>query len=198
MMDGTCFYGTIPQETLALDPHEVACRLKVARGYTDETIQRCEERLRRVLDCRYAGTRVAVSYPREHVIDFGCFTVESRALYQNLGGCSAAFLFAVTIGSGADRLIRTLSVTSAAEHFITDGLGSAFAEAACDCAQQRIGGDMRCRRRFSPGYADVSLEVQPQLLKAVNAGRLLNIHLGKTLLMSPSKSITAIMGVEDV
>ena len=197
MMDGARFFGTIPEENLVLSPNEVALRLKTSRGYTDEIIRKCEANLRKVLDCRYAGTRVALSYPRENVMDFGFCTVESKALYQNLGGCKEAFLVAVTIGHGADRLTGKLSVTSTAEHFITDGLGSAFAEAACDCAEKLIKGDIRCKRRFSPGYADLALDIQPKLLEAVDAGRLLNIRLGKTLLMSPCKSITAIMGIED-
>ena len=191
------FYGCIPKEDLILDINETAQRLKTSRGYTNELIEKCEKILRRELDCRYSAVRVSVSYPSQNKIDIGFGEFESCDLYKNLNGCREAFVFAVTIGHGVDRLIKKLSVTSVSEHFITDALASAFAESACDLADGIIKGEMKCRPRFSPGYGDLPLDVQPNVLALVDAGRRLNITLGKTLLMSPSKSITAIMGIEN-
>lgn len=191
------FYSGISEENLILDSIEVAARLKVNHGYTNELIEKCEKSLRLELDCGYSAIRTAVSYPSENRIDLGFGEFESHDLYKNLNLCDEAFIFAVTIGHGVDRIIKKLSVTSVAEHFITDALASAFAEAACDYTDNKIKGTLKCRPRFSPGYGDLPLSIQPQILNAVNAGRLLNITLAKTLLMSPSKSITAIMGIEN-
>ena len=44
-------------------------------------------------------------------------------------------------------------------------------------------------------YGDLPLELQPQILSVLNAGRLLNISLSKSLLMTPKKSVTAIAGL---
>ncbi len=190
------FYAEIPSEIITLDSNESAARLKVARGYTSELIEKCESSLRKEIDCRYCGVRVKVSFPSENMIDMGFGELESRSLYKNLNGCEEAFIFAVTIGHNVDRMLKKMSITSVAEHFVTDALASAFAEAACDCAENEIKGELKCKPRFSPGYGDLPLSIQPQVLAIVDAGRLLNITLGKTLLMSPSKSITAIMGIE--
>lgn len=51
------------------------------------------------------------------------------------------------------------------------------------------------RPRFSPGYGDLPLALQPDLLNFLNAQRWVGITVGKTLLMSPMKSVTAIMGI---
>ncbi len=51
------------------------------------------------------------------------------------------------------------------------------------------------RPRFSPGYGDLPLALQPDLLHFLNAQRWVGITVGKTLLMSPMKSVTAIMGI---
>lgn len=190
------FFAVIPAESLKTDPWEVAARLKVSRDFSLDAVGECDAELRRVLDCRYSAVRVPVLRPGEEQLDLGFGSFHSHDLTRNLTGCEEAFLFAVTVGHGADRLIRRLSVTSPARHFITDALASAYAEAACDVADRALRQGLRCATRFSPGYGDLPLTVQPGLLQAVNAERLLNITLGATLLMSPSKSITAVMGIQ--
>ena len=51
--------------------------------------------------------------------------------------------------------------------------------------------------RFSPGYGDSPLEMQKQVLDLLDAENKLGITLSKGYMMSPSKSITAIMGLAD-
>lgn len=191
------FYGEIPEEKLMLDANEAAARLSVSRTYTSDTVAHCEKVLRAELDCRYSGVLLEVSYPAEEVVDLGFGGIHSRDLYKNLGGCGEAFVFAVTLGYGVDRLLSRLSVISGAEYFITDALASAFAEAACDGAEAEICKGCGGRARFSPGYGDLSLEIQPQILASVDAARRLNITLAKNLMMTPSKSVTAIKGKSD-
>jgi len=138
---------------------------------------------------------VNVNYPGEGVIDLGFGEFKSIDLYKNLGGAKEAFIFAVTIGMGVDRHLMKLYSLSAAEHFISDGIASAMAEAACDKVNEILAEGLNVRQRFSPGYGDFPLELQPKVLESVNAGRLLGITLSNSLLMTPKKSITAVMGI---
>ena len=94
------------------------------------------------------------------------------------------------------RLIKKLSVTSVYEHYVVDALASSYAEKACDIAQDVIKGNADCYNRFSPGYGDIPLKIQPQILELIGAGKYINIAIGENLLMSPTKSITAIMGMK--
>ena len=194
-MKDEIFFGEIPQERLLLNPNEVAARLKTARGYTDDTILRCEAQLRKELVCGYTAVLCDVRYRGVDQIDLGFGFFRSASLYKNLNGVKKAYVFAVTVGYGVDRLIAKLAVTSAAACFVTDALASAFAEAACDYAEAAIKGNAVCRPRFSPGYGDLSIEIQPHILEMVSAGKRMNITINKSFLMSPSKSITAIMGI---
>ena len=50
-------------------------------------------------------------------------------------------------------------------------------------------------RRYSPGYGDLPLSVQPALLDALDAGRRLGVTLTESLLMVPMKSVTAVVGI---
>ena len=57
--------------------------------------------------------------------------------------------------------------------------------------------DKILRPRFSPGYGDLPLDFQKEFLKITDASRKLGISLNDSLLMSPSKSVTAIIGIKN-
>ena len=70
-----------------------------------------------------------------------------------------------------------------------------MSEAAAGETEKRIKGDIVCRPRFSPGFGDLTLEVQPRLIRSIDAQKLLGVTVGKTYLMSPMKTVTAIIGI---
>ena len=53
-----------------------------------------------------------------------------------------------------------------------------------------------CHPRFSPGYGDLSLDTQKKLLSALDSQRKIGITLTESLLMLPTKSVSAIIGLE--
>lgn len=194
-MEQDFVYGELPEEKLRINPKELAARLQTDRGYTNALMEQCEAELRRVLACRYTARHVSVACDGDE-IDLGFATVKSHSLSRNLKGCKEAFVFALTLGMGVERLLNRLSLLSESEFFITDALASAMAEAACDCVEAELKkGGLAFRPRFSPGYGDLSLELQPNLLRFLEGQKLLGVTLNPSLLMTPMKSITAIMGV---
>ena len=50
------------------------------------------------------------------------------------------------------------------------------------------------RPRFSPGYGDFSLEYQKEICRTLSAEKTVGITLTDSLLMLPSKSVTAVIG----
>ena len=186
----------VETEKIVIDKNEAAVRLKIPRSYTDETITRCEENLRRVLTCKYAYTKVSVEIKADNICDLGFGDIESRDLANALDGCKQAYILGVTIGIGADRLISRLALTSPAESFITDALASAAAESLCDYADNLLRGEGEKPFRYAPGYGDMPLSYQPAVLDVLNADYTLGITLNNSLLMTPMKSITAIMGIK--
>ena len=189
-------YRTVPTDKIILDTNETAARLQSKDDmHTNETVRECLDELMSVIQCKYSFVRVPVAYTDDNVLNFGFGNVKSKALCANLKGAREVFVFAVTIGIGVDRLLVKLSRMSQSKHFITDALASAAAEAACDIVDSNIKGNLKCRPRFSPGYGDLPIEIQPNVLEMVNAQRLLGITLSKSYLMTPMKSITAIMGI---
>lgn len=126
--------------------------------------------------------------------------LKSRALAKNLDGCDRAVIFAATIGIGADRLIRRAVRTDMAKAVMLQAIGTERVETLCDafCEDIKSMADecrLYPRPRFSPGYGDLPLEFQRELVRELDCRRKIGITLNESLLMSPSKSVTALIGL---
>ena len=182
-------------DDIHINERELAARLKTNVGFENEMLDKCKKKLMESIDYKCAYIRCDVGLSKENFCDFGFMTIPSKSLYKNLYGCNEAFVIAVTTGIAVDRLLVRLNAVSQAEHYMTDALSSAAVESFCDYACDKISEGIHCANRFSPGDGDVSIEVQKLLLTMLNAERLLGITLNNAYLMTPVKSITAIMGI---
>ena len=192
MFAAECF--AIDKEKLKVDEKELKRRLSVSKDFDVSFFDTAVERVIAESSPKACFVKVPVSSD-ENGVEFPFGRVESRDIAKNLFGCKEAFVFAVTLGHGVERLLYKTSLLSAADFFIFDAIGSALAESVCDVAEEIIKGDITCKPRFSPGYGDFPLSVQKHILSELNAEKLLGITLTDTNLMIPQKSITAVMGV---
>lgn len=126
---------------------------------------------------------------REDICDFGCLVLKSKDLAKNLAGCQEVLLFGATIGIEIDRLIMKYGRTSPTKALLMQAIGAERIEALCDVFCEGL------RPRFSPGYGDLSLETQKEIFQVLNCNKYVGITLNESYLMSPSKSVTAIVGL---
>jgi hypothetical protein len=124
---------------------------------------------------------------------FGFATVSSKDLKQALEGCNRVILFGATIGIGMDRLIAKYGSLSPTKALLFQALGAERIEALCDCFCK----EFSVTRRFSPGYGDLPLSFQKDLFRVLDCARKIGLTLNDSLLMSPTKSVTAIAGKTD-
>jgi hypothetical protein len=118
----------------------------------------------------------------------------SKDLSTCLKGCRKAVLMAATVGLGIDRLINKYERLSPSKALFLQALGAERVEALCDRFCRDLPGALR--PRFSPGYGDLPLEVQKEFITYLDCTHLIGITLNDSLLMTPSKSVTAIVGIE--
>jgi len=130
------------------------------------------------------------------VCDFEAFRVTSTALAKRLSDCTGVIVFAATVGVPLDRLIARYCRLSPAKALMLDAIGTERIEALCDVFCQEVAGD-RGKVRFSPGYADVPLAVQRDIFRLLDCEKNIGLCLNDSLLMSPSKSVTAFIGLSD-
>ena len=131
------------------------------------------------------------------VCDFGRFSVDSAALSKNLSGAGSVLIFVASVGAMLDRLIKKYSRTSPARALMLSAIGSERCEALCDafCEEmwEKYG---RVRPRFSPGFGGVALGAQSEIFTMLAPEKHIGVCLNESLLMSPSKSVTAFLGVK--
>ena len=133
-------------------------------------------------------------------VDLGFAAVHSARLAHALRGCEQAVVFAATVGLALDRLIARYGRLQPARGLMLQALGAERVEALCDAfcdhlAREYAPSGRYPRRRFSPGYGDLPLQAQRELFAFLDCQRRIGLYLNESLLMSPTKSVTAIVGL---
>ena len=135
------------------------------------------------------------------VLDLGFTRVESHDLSHALNGCEKILLFGATVGIEIDRLILKYGKISPSIALCIQARGAERIESACDvfCNEMRekyTRDGYSLRPRFSAGYGDLTLSVQRDIFAALSLEKNIGLTLNDSLLMSPTKSVTAIVGIK--
>ena len=149
---------------------------------------RCEEVARPMVVCQ---TFAADALPLE---------LPGRSIAEHLKDAVEVALFAATLGHGVDRELRRLSVEDPLGQVVFDAAATEAVERVAQKTEAQLRADaaergLYCSWRFSPGYGDLPLDVQPSLLAVLNAARRLGITCTPSNLMVPTKSVTAVVGM---
>lgn len=130
------------------------------------------------------------------------FLAGSKALSALLKDCDEIIIFAATVGLEIDRYIAKQQKISPVKALLSNAYGAERIENLCDTFCEDIKNQLQSEnrfitRRFSPGYGDFPLEKQKEMFALLDPNRQIGISLNESLLMSPSKSVTAIMGIKN-
>lgn len=143
----------------------------------------------------YLETNVSIT---NSTVSFDYFSVDSHNLSSVLIGCQKAVLIAATVGPGADMLVKRAEVTSKAEALIYNSIAIAAIESFMGVFNGYLKTQFpryELRPRYSPGYGDVPLSTQKELLSTLDTNRKIGVALSDSLLMTPTKSVSAIIGL---
>ncbi len=123
---------------------------------------------------------------------------KGKNISAHLRGCEKCILLAATLGAGADSVIRAYEAVAMEKAVISDSLASAAIEQVCNAAEQEIQSQLdryNFTWRYSPGYGDFPLDIQGEFLKVLDAGKRIGLGVSESLILTPRKSITAVMGI---
>lgn len=130
-------------------------------------------------------------------LNLGFATTCSRSLRRNLEGCGRVVLFACTAGVEVDRLIAKYKRISPSKAAVVQAAGAAAAEGWCDEICRIIREEYgETRPRFSCGYGDLPLTLQRDIFAALSVTKSIGVTLSDDLFMTPSKSVTALVGIK--
>ena len=135
---------------------------------------------------------------KDNCVDLDFIKSSSKMLVKAMDGCDRCILFAATVGVGIDNLIRKYSRSAPAKALLFQALGTERVETLCKTFVKEIKKEMKIKtnRRVSPGYGDLPLGIQKDIFKLLNCSRTIGLTLNDNLLMTPSKSVTAFMGIK--
>lgn len=153
-------------------------------------------------DFKYVYQKFKISNIDEQSIDLGFKRLESRALAKNLAGCGELFIFVATLGMEYEKKLRFFSASEPADALIFQAIGAELLEDFCDKLTQEVflkdyPEGYGAKPRFSPGYGDLTLEVQKDIFRILKPEKLIGAYLTDSLMMVPSKTVTAIVGITD-
>ncbi len=128
--------------------------------------------------------------------------LEGHSAKNLLKNSFAVIFMAVTIGHGLENLISQYTEEKQFEKTLfLDTIGSEAAEASANALNNYLLTLARQAKnfltsRFSPGFGDLPLFFQKDMFRELSLGSL-DIVLDKKYFLSPRKTVTAIIGVEE-
>lgn len=164
-------------------------------------IEEAEQALYQVANCQGTYQIFPIAFQEEGVEVTGTKLLLQGTLPRTmLKDCHHCIFLAVTLGQGVDRLIREWQVKDMAKAVILDACASSLAEEYCNFFEETITkereGDF-FSDRFSMGYGDFPLHHQGDFCKILQTEKKIGVSTSKTNLMTPKKSITALVGIAD-
>ena len=186
---------------LKYDLHETARYMGYKHGAkpSEEICELCEEaycELCKVITPKYIYKEYDFTRTNDGIIVDG-IEFKSTKLLSHLKDSTSIILFGATLGVGADTLVRKYSITDAAMTSIVHSVGASMVENLCDQACEElkniIKGDHKYR--FSPGYGGLDISSQADFFKLLPMTKQMGVTLSESFLMTPTKTVTAFIGV---
>lgn len=172
---------------------EIARYLRMGPRVPDGELARRVETLRDEVSATFAPRRVFARFARA---DLGFV---SDDLDRRLLGCTDVYLLCATLGVAFDAFLRRASVASGVDTLVVQAIGAAAIEKYVDACEDEIRAELAAGeslvRRYSPGYGDFPLAANRTFIDRLDVARRIGVSLTDTLLLVPSKTVTAVIGV---
>jgi len=136
----------------------------------------------------------------EGTVLLGGLILKSKSLAKHVKGCEKAILFASTLGIQVDRIIARFEHADMSRALILNACAAAAIESFSDdeckiLSEKLVHEGLYLKPRFSPGYGDLSLSYQKDILSILEAQKKIGLSLTDSLMLIPAKSVTAVIGV---
>lgn len=196
----------IDPQQIRVNPGEIYALLGKAHGeleaFTEGLITNCVSSCKEVLNPQgaYIWAEVQPADSEEQILVEGNRFSTGKTIKRMLAGSEAYAFLMVTAGIGPESRARELMEKGDfLEAYITDLVASAMVDSIADQVQEhirRMAGEkgLHITNRYSPGYCNWDVSEQQKLF-SMFPKNCCDITLSDSSLMSPIKSITALIGI---
>ena len=167
-----------------------------ADEHTRELLSSCLEEAKDAFSYRVCYCTLPVSRWEEFFgKDGDCALAQKR-----LSGATYFVAFAATVGLEIDRLLLKNGISSPSKAAMLQAVGAERIESLCNAFCEELADTwnekgLRIGARFSAGYGDFPLSAQTRLFARLDCQRKIGLTLSDTLMMTPTKSVTAIVPI---
>jgi len=133
-------------------------------------------------------------HPRKVVARFNAADIafKGKLVEKTLDGANEVVLFAATLGLESEQILKSYIAQDYFSGVICDAVLTAAIESFCDEIERET---MAAKPRISCGYGDFDIRNQKEILRLLNAEKLLGIRLNDSFMMYPNKSVTALVAI---
>ncbi|MBU5591569.1 methionine synthase [Clostridium sp. MSJ-4] len=194
-------------EKLFIDKNEVLRYLGYRKQALDKNIEKlideCINEIKILIKAKHVYKFFKVNKNNRKITLDNCSTVlESKDIYMHLDKADTCILMAVTLGGAVDTRIKYYEKLDMTKAVILDACANTAIEEVCDklCVEIEESVEEKDKiltSRYSPGYGDLSLDMQPDFISLIDAHRTIGLTISSHNILTPRKSVTAIVGVVD-
>ena len=186
----------------ALDTHEIlrymGCPPEQADASLQAMVEQCAGTMLETACPRWAHRAFPISLEPGGVRLSTGLLLPGQDILSHLQGCTQVEVFCATLSAQVDRVIRQAESQDMLRALCLDCCATAAVEQLCDQVEVRLHAEYPgCffPFRFSPGYGDLPLSLQGSLLTLLDAPRKLGLCANSSHILTPRKSVTALIGV---
>lgn len=189
---------------MKIDKYEALRYLGYNNQHIDESmdnkIDKLIDEIEKSIHGKYTYKKYEINVLENHIeVSRTKIRLYGDSIYEHLKDCEGVVIMSATLGALGDKLIKKKSIMSGEDGLLTDALCSAYVESVCDECNREIDEklaeeDYKSTWRFSPGYGDLDLRVNSEILNELNAFRTIGLYASESHMLTPSKSVVAIIG----
>lgn len=173
------------------------------QAYGEEIERRIDRAIEICLDSvtpRYIAKKYALA--RNPLMLFGAdLPLLGKDIARHLQDCGGAYIFGATLGFEIEKTVGRLMKEDSALALIVDSAATCAIESYCDdiCSELQKQNANQLTWRFSCGYGDFPLSLQPAFARVLEMQKRIGVFVdGESFMMTPQKSVTAVVGIKDI
>lgn len=190
---------------LEINRAEVLRYLQTSKDLEDDNINHLIEEataeIKNVIKFRYLYQKFPIELAEAGVKVMGTtLTLKGKSIKKHLSNSKDIYIMAATLGARVDKKISYYEKVSVTKSMIFDACATTAIEAGCDQVEAEIkekvlaAGNEDITFRYSPGYGDLGIDIQKEILRILNAPKKIGLTASKYNMLLPTKSVTAIIG----
>jgi len=133
------------------------------------------------------------------IFENSLINIVSKDLSKLFESSEKTAVMAATLGLEVEKRIRYYSLTNLSKAVVFDACAASLIESLCDYVESEIKEiankeGLSITYRYSPGYGDVPISHQGEIVKSLDAQKLIGLTVSNSSILIPRKSVTAFIG----